>query len=113
MRCLMVIVGSLLLSAHIALAAPVIHQGLPPLSSQGVRVSDLMTPEVHEGVIMDVRGVGTFIMREHVYLILRESEVNGTPADQAKFSLKRGDTLKATVYRLPNKAYFVSDLEIK
>jgi len=79
----------------------------------GVRSNDLMTPEVYEGVVMEVRGAGNFIMREKVFLICQESEVNGTPAAQSKFSLKEGDKIKAMVYRLPNKTYFVSELETK
>uniref|UniRef100_A0A831XG53 Uncharacterized protein n=1 Tax=Geobacter metallireducens TaxID=28232 RepID=A0A831XG53_GEOME len=113
MRCMMIIAASILCCARLALAGPDAYREFPMLSSLKVSSADLVSPSVHEGVIMDVLGEGTFLMREKVYLIFRESEVNGVPAEQAKFTLKKGAKVRATVYRLPNKAYFVSELEIK
>ncbi len=113
MRYLMVIAASLVFCVNLAVAGQDAHRGFPTLSSLGVNITDLMTPEVHEGMVMEVRGAGSFILREKLYIICQESDVNGTPATQAKFSLKKGDTVKATVYRLPNKTYFVSEMEIK
>lgn len=113
MRCLMIIAASILFCVRLAVAGPGAQREFPALSSLKVNSADLMSPAVHEGVIMDVQGEGMFLMREKVYLIFRESEVNGASAEQAKFTLKKGDKVKATVYRLPNKAYFVSELEMK
>lgn len=112
MRYLMV-VAACILCATLAVAGPDVHRDFPSLSSLKLTSADLMSPTVHEGVIMEVRGEGTFVMREKVYLLFRESEVNGAPAEQAKFTLRKGDKVKAAVYRLPNKAYFVSELEIQ
>lgn len=113
MRCKMIIAASILFCARLAVAGPDVYREFPTLSSLKVNSDDLISPTAHEGVIMDVLGEGAFLMREKVYHIFRESEVNGAPAEQAKFTLKKGDKVKATVYRLPNKAYFVSELEIK
>lgn len=113
MRYLMVMAASIAFFSHVAFAAQEIHQVFPPLSSLGATTAQLMNPEVHEGEIMAVRGDGAFVMREKLYSICRESEVNGTPAPQAKFTLKKGARVKATVYRLSSKGYFVSELEIR
>jgi len=113
MRYLLVMAVCILSCAHFAVAGPDVRQELPALSSLKVSNADLTSPAVHNGLIMEVRGKGMFVMREKVYLIFRESEVNGVPAEQAHFTLKKGDKVKATVYRLPNKAYFVSALEIQ
>lgn len=113
MRYLMVVAACILCCATHAVAGPDVHRGFPGLSSLKLTSADLMSPAVHDGVIMEVRDEGTFVMREKVYLIFKESEVNGAPAEQAKFTLKKGDKVKAAVYRLPNKAYFVSELEIQ
>lgn len=113
MRYLMGVVAGIVFFAHCAFAAQDMSNVFPPLSSLGATTAQLMYPEVLEGEIMAVRGAGTFVMRENLYRICRETEVNGTPAPLAKFTLKKGARVKATVYRLRNKAYFVSELEIR
>lgn len=113
MRYLMVMVAGIVFFAHYALAAQEMRNVFPPLSSLGATTAQLLNPEVLEGEIMAVRGAGTFVMREKLYRICRETEVNGTPAPLAKFTLKKGTRIKATVYRLRNKTYFVSELEIR
>ncbi|QSV44666.1 hypothetical protein [Geobacter benzoatilyticus] len=113
MRYLMVMVAGIVFWGHYALAAQEMRNVFPSLSSLGATTAGLMSPEVVEGEIMAIRGAGTFVMREKLYRICRETEVNGTPAPLAKFTLKKGTRVKATVYRIRNKTYFVSELEIR
>lgn len=113
MRRLVFMALNMIFSVHLAFAEPALIRGLPSLSSLKLGSTDLILPETHEGVVMEVRGEGAFIMREKVYQIFRESEVNGSPAEQSGLSLRKGQKVKAVVYRLPNKVYFVSELQTK
>ncbi|WP_298269853.1 hypothetical protein [Geobacter sp.] len=91
-------------------ASGVFCQDLPSLAQLGTSMEQLITPETHEGVIMEVNANNRFSMREKTYLILKETEIGGVPAGKASFRLKKGQKVKAVVFRLRNKAYFVSDL---
>lgn len=94
-------------------AAGTFGGNLPSMATLKIDQSELVRLETHEGEIMDVNGANKFIMREKLYLILKETDVNGKPAEQAKFTLRKGAKVKALVYRLRNKAYFVSELTIR
>ncbi|WP_298433908.1 hypothetical protein [Geobacter sp.] len=100
--------------AYLLLSASVVFcQDLPSLAQLGTSMEQLITPETHEGVIMEVYANNRFSMREKTYLILKETEVGGVPAGKASFRLRKGQKVKAVVYRLKSKAYFVSDLTLE
>ncbi|WP_052263446.1 hypothetical protein [Geobacter pickeringii] len=105
---------TLVLFASSLVAAPaVFSQELPSLARLGTGMDQLITSETHEGMIVEVHANNQFSMREKTYLILKETEVGGVPAEKASFTLRKGQKVKAVVYRLKNKAYFVFDLTLE
>jgi hypothetical protein len=85
---------------------------LPSMAEYRISEDDLLIPEKGTGIIMGSSSGTGFILNEKKHLLCRESEINGKPAEQATFTLRKGTKVKVVRYRLKNNLYFVSSLTI-
>lgn len=85
---------------------------VPSMAFYNLSWENMITPEVHEGVIMGTRGNHIFLLNEKPYLILQETEIDGIPADESTFQLRKGTKVRVTSYRLRDKSYFAADVSI-
>lgn len=83
---------------------------VPSMAAYHLSWDSLLDPEVHQGVIIEIRDNHTFILNEKPYIILQESEIDGIPAANSANHLRTGMKVRVTSYRLPNKTNFASDI---